>query len=396
MDLDLLSRLFQNLLHMDVRYFQQAGQELAGFEQKYCYHPALQHVFTAAFLEQAVAEMEERTIYELRDPLGICIHYFRFSDHTFLLGPFVKNIFQPKKVQETLLSFQLPASCFSSVELYYGAFPQLSSYLVRDTVSSCLNAFSQTGTEYAFHSFRRQMPEAELSASEYTKIWDYNAIHRRYELENNFLQLVEKGDTENVLNAFVNMGSNAINANRYLDAIYQNPSAASALVRTLARKAAEQGGASLIEIDAITRRAAQSAANTHSLNKIKEINLKTILELTEAVRRHKLHADKYSPPIQKVVAHLHLNWSQEISLPYLAELASLSEAYLSKRFRREVGMTISQFVAQLRCSEAARLLKSTSSPVSQISSYVGYLDNNYFVKVFKNQYGVTPSEYRKG
>lgn len=396
MDLDLLSRLFQNLLHIDVRYFQQPGRQLADFERRYCYHPTLQPAFTAAFLERAVTEMKEQTIYELCDPLGICIHYFQFFDHVFLLGPFVKSAFRPKKVQDTLLSFQLPASLFSSLELYYGAFPQLSSYLVRNTVSSCLCAFSQTGTEYAFHCLRHQTLETELSASEYTKIWDYSAVQRRYELENHFLQLVEKGDTENVLNAFTHMGHNNINANRYLDAIYQNPSAASALVRTLARKAAEQGGAPLLEIDAITRRAAQSAANAHSLNKFKEINLNTILELTEAVHRHKLHADKYSPPIQKVLAHLHLNWSQEISLSYLARLASLSEAYLSKRFKAEVGMTISQFVAQLRCSEAARLLKTTSSSISQISSYVGYLDNNYFVKVFKNQYGMTPSEYRKG
>ena len=35
-----------------------------------------------------------------------------------------------------------------------------------------------------------------------------------------------------------------------------------------------------------------------------------------------------------------------------------------------------------------------SEPIQEISSYVGYPDNNYFVKVFKAQYGLTPSEYR--
>ena len=40
------------------------------------------------------------------------------------------------------------------------------------------------------------------------------------------------------------------------------------------------------------------------------------------------------------------------------------------------------------------MLRDSSYPISEISSYVGYIDNNYFVKVFKKQYGMTPTEYR--
>ena len=57
-------------------------------------------------------------------------------------------------------------------------------------------------------------------------------------------------------------------------------------------------------------------------------------------------------------------------------------------------MTIAQFVAQERCSTAANLLLRTNLPVQDISAHVGYLDNNYFVKVFKNHTGKTPTAYR--
>ena len=78
----------------------------------------------------------------------------------------------------------------------------------------------------------------------------------------------------------------------------------------------------------------------------------------------------------------------------LAEQVRLSPSHLSHLFSKEVGMSVSQYVAALRCEEAASLLKTSDAPVSEISAYVGYLDQNYFVKVFKKHYNKTPSEFR--
>ena len=41
------------------------------------------------------------------------------------------------------------------------------------------------------------------------------------------------------------------------------------------------------------------------------------------------------------------------------------------------------------------MLKETALQIQEISAYVGYPDNNYFIKVFKKIYNMTPSEYRK-
>ncbi len=56
---------------------------------------------------------------------------------------------------------------------------------------------------------------------------------------------------------------------------------------------------------------------------------------------------------------------------------------------------ISETIRRMRCDQAARLLKETSASVADISSFVGYPNSNYFVKVFKKTLGKTPSEYRK-
>ena len=53
-----------------------------------------------------------------------------------------------------------------------------------------------------------------------------------------------------------------------------------------------------------------------------------------------------------------------------------------------------EYMAKKRCSLAAELLLDTHVSVQEIASYVGYQDNNYFSKVFKNERGVSPLEYR--
>lgn len=119
-----------------------------------------------------------------------------------------------------------------------------------------------------------------------------------------------------------------------------------------------------------------------------------ILELTEAAKRHRFQEGRYSAPIQKAVSYLRLNYSQSVRLAELADVAGFVPSYLSRIFKNEVGMTVSEYLGMLRCEQAARLLKETDLPVSEISAYVGYPDHNYFVKAFRKQYKMTPGAWR--
>ena len=121
-----------------------------------------------------------------------------------------------------------------------------------------------------------------------------------------------------------------------------------------------------------------------------------LLELTQAVRSHLLHNGNYTAPVNKVIEYLFFNFSQEIPLSYLADMVHFSDSHLSKTFKKETGTTISEYIARMRCRHAAQLLRNTELSVQEISNYVGYPDNNYFVKVFKKQYGVTPTAFRSG
>lgn len=72
----------------------------------------------------------------------------------------------------------------------------------------------------------------------------------------------------------------------------------------------------------------------------------------------------------------------------------VSSYYLSHLFRREMGVTFSDYLTKVRVSRAKELLMEGRS-VEDVSECVGYRDGNYFIKIFKKYVGVTPSKYRK-
>ena len=103
---------------------------------------------------------------------------------------------------------------------------------------------------------------------------------------------------------------------------------------------------------------------------------------------------KYSLIIRKTIAHINHDLTQDLSLKAQANLLSVTPSYLSHLFKKETGMTLSNYVNQQRINHAKYLLTNTDLQIQQIAHDCGYIDICYFTKVFKKITGVTPSEYR--
>ena len=83
-----------------------------------------------------------------------------------------------------------------------------------------------------------------------------------------------------------------------------------------------------------------------------------------------------------------------ISKQKLRELSNASRLVLEKRTVRLVSNAQSNVLEHMR--EAARLLRETQKHITEITILVGYDNANYFSRIFKKQYGTSPSEYRRG
>ncbi len=396
MDYELFCSVLRNLLHVNVHAGALDEAYLRTFEDKYCYHSVLQPMFRVETLLPLLDRIEPGILYEFRDQLGVCSLFFLLNEVPVAVGPFVRREFDLERMRRVMLSAGLPGSYAESIRLYYSNFPLCGMTRAIDAVTACIQAFCPEAPMLTLARIDDYPKTRKLPTQNYEGSLDYSSIYRRYELENQFLRTIEKGEVENVLMAYDRMAAAGLRDKRYVSAIYQDVNVSVAIIRALARKAAEQGGASVVEVNEITQRAVQRMQAETSIQRKMQIARGMYVELAEAVDRSRSQMGAYTGPIRKAVNTLRHNYSQNLSLNQLAEQVNMSPSHLSRTFSKEVGMSISQYVAALRCEEAASMLKNGDASIQEISAYVGYLDNNYFVKVFKKQYGMTPSEYRAG
>lgn len=98
--------------------------------------------------------------------------------------------------------------------------------------------------------------------------------------------------------------------------------------------------------------------------------------------------------IRMVKEYILSNIAAPLSLDTAADQVSLSPRYLSRVFKDEVGINFTDFVTKQRIEKAKELIISTDLQVEQIAEQVGFNSSAYFIKKFKETYGVTPKNYK--
>ena len=93
--------------------------------------------------------------------------------------------------------------------------------------------------------------------------------------------------------------------------------------------------------------------------------------------------------------HIHTHLHDPIPVDELCGVSQLSRAHLSRLFRREVGMTITQYITAKRLEAAAELLEFTDQPVSGVANVLAFSSQSHFISVFRRHFGMTPGEYRR-
>lgn len=124
--------------------------------------------------------------------------------------------------------------------------------------------------------------------------------------------------------------------------------------------------------------------------------LKFVDFATEYVEsKQKKETDDSRSQIERVLDFIQKNLVHDIGRSEIAKAVYLNPEYLSRLFKKEMGMGLNEYLVQERMKLAKSLLQSTSFPVSIVASKVGYTNFSHFAKVFKSIAGVSPSEYRK-
>ncbi|MDO4338336.1 MAG: helix-turn-helix domain-containing protein [Eubacteriales bacterium] len=102
---------------------------------------------------------------------------------------------------------------------------------------------------------------------------------------------------------------------------------------------------------------------------------------------------EYSTMVARAVAYMEQNYTEDISLETCAHEIGSSYTYLNRAFKQETGMRFVEYLNQCRLKKAKSLLIRNSLSMKEIVEKAGFRNYNYFFKVFKENEGITPSEF---
>lgn len=99
--------------------------------------------------------------------------------------------------------------------------------------------------------------------------------------------------------------------------------------------------------------------------------------------------------VGQAVAYIHENFKEKLTLQMVASHVFLNPQYFSRIFKRELNVTYTDYVNNLKILYACKLLETTGYPAYRISAECGFTDPSYFNHVFVRQMNMTPKEYKR-
>lgn len=129
------------------------------------------------------------------------------------------------------------------------------------------------------------------------------------------------------------------------------------------------------------------------------LNLQTtaFTVLLEMLKKYSIdvRADNYSPCVMKAIRYINDNLSVKLTIAEIADAIFVSKSTLTKSFRKELSMSVNEYIYDVVMSKAEYLLRAGDLSISEISERFGFYDQFYFSKRFREKFKLSPSAYRK-
>jgi two-component system response regulator YesN len=111
------------------------------------------------------------------------------------------------------------------------------------------------------------------------------------------------------------------------------------------------------------------------------------------IRQLAIRRDRHAYLVQQVITFVENHYREPLSLKTLSYEFNITAPYLGKLFRDETGETFTSWLNNLRIEKAVELMKTTDYTVREIALKTGYVNSNYFYRIFKKYMNVNPGEY---
>ncbi len=162
----------------------------------------------------------------------------------------------------------------------------------------------------------------------------------------------------------------------------------------LASRAAMRGGMNTYDAYTLSDMYYQKVSRCTDIMELLKICLMVEQDFSEQVRLAKERNQKENY-IEQCKDYIARHRMAKFTISQMAEELGLSRSYLSRRFSEQTGITIQEYILQIRLEAAANMLQFSEEKIGTIAEYLCFPSQSYFTERFRKQYGMTPGEYRK-
>lgn len=207
---------------------------------------------------------------------------------------------------------------------------------------------------------------------------------------------------QQLLARYVRLGKNqeaATFLNSYFSVIHANPYTSVAYVReiteqilSLITSIVKEMPVAYTECAPVLKRAEQQMEHLTHVHDFGQFLLPVVSDICNAIAA--VSANKGKLKIDNLITWIQENYHQDLSLEAMAAHIGCSPAYTSKLFKKETNYDIMTYLSSVRIRHAKELLGTTKMTLEEISAAVGFNHQQTFIRNFKKQTGLTPTEYR--
>ena len=220
---------------------------------------------------------------------------------------------------------------------------------------------------------------------------DITAVHNTLALEQTIMNFVRHGDTaalkEWLKNApAVRPGMLSSDALRQLKNTF-------IVTTTLVSRSAIRGGMDVNDALSLSDAYIQKNELLSSVDSIENLQYHMVFDYTERVEKLRLGKTP-TKLLTDIANYVQKHLSEPVDIDALSKAMFISRTHLAVKFKKETGMTLTEFVLKEKIEEGKRLLRYTDKPISAIAAYLGFSSQGHFANVFRKYVNSSPNDYR--
>lgn len=349
--------------------------------------------------QDGIEKRSQNQVYLYKDPFKLCYLTWQLTTkvsqtYAITLGPILTERLTSDEVR--FLGYKMKLgndNCFI-LESFFSIVPFYDTIqLIR--LSSLILDYLQTDSRLP--QIIRYDDSAKLGLVQDEsdiEIPDYDFVEQNYRMEEDLLHHIEIGDTD-YMKVFAEQLTHpmlTLPARYPNDPLRENKNT-SLTLNSLANRAAIKGGidyhlAHNLSYNFGIRIEAQS-----SIDALLKLNSEMLLTYTESVRKYgqKNHSVICASAVSFILKHI----TKPISLRDIADALHISKEHVSRTFKEEMGMTLTDYIHKIKIQESLSLLESGRYNISNLSEIFGYTSPAHYTKMFKRVMGVPPIQFQK-